>query len=865
MTSDASTVLEVLQGRARRDPQQHALLAPGRQPASNTDVLGHVTNVVQFLRSAGITQTDRVALALPNGPDLATALLGAITAATCAPLAPDQPKAALESQLANLRARVLVVTDVRGGAAREAAAALRIPVLDLELGERAGEFTLRSSTTTSASGVDKGAVADGSLLLFTSGTTSTPKLVPLTEASLLRSAANVAASIELRPTDRCLNVMPLFHIHGIVAALLGSLSAGGSVVCTPGFAATDVLRWVDAFEPTWYTAVPTIHQAMLDAVRRGEREPSWPTLRVIRSSSAALPVRVAAELESVFGVPVIEAYGMTEAAHQMTSNPMPPAMRKAGTVGRPAGPEVAVIDDDRRHLPAGAEGHVVIRGSTVIAGYLDNPAANASDFDNGWFRTGDLGRFDDDGYLTLIGRSKEMINRGGEKLAPREVDDALLEHPEVLHAVAFAIPHPRLGEEAAAAVVLRAQARVTAAELRVFAAERLAPFKVPRRVVVVDEIPRGPSGKLLRTQLADLLGLTELSKAAGSRSRVDPVDDLEAELQELWQRVLGLDEPPSTDAEFFELGGDSLHAVELFEAIEATFGRRLAATLLLTAPTVRDMAAELRAAAPDDTFVTVVAVQPEGSKPPLFCLFRAGSIVATRHLAHGLGREQPVYGLWIPAMHGPPEAAGSIEEIAALGVQAIRTTQPVGPYFLLGHSLGAVVTYEMARQLASDGDRIGLVVIADALHPKVVDARWHRRRSFRYRTRKLFSRRGPAVVAYRVRSMLGLRPPAPPLPPLPGADALVDWAAASERERRYVPGPAPGPVAVLATRAFINAAGSPDLGWADDLAAGWWAHEVPGSHDTMIGEPHVHVLTARLRDSLDRAVASPISSATPSR
>ena len=270
------------------------------------------------------------------------------------------------------------------------------------------------------------------------------------------------------------------------------------------------------------------------------------------------------------------------------------------------------------------------------------------------------------------------------------------------------------------------------------------------------------------------------------------------------------------------------------------------------------MAVELRAPARDDAFVTVVPVQPDGSRPPLFCLLRAGSIVATRHFARGLGPDQPVYGLWIPAMHGPPEAAGSIEEIAALGVQVVRATQPTGPYVLMGHSLGAVVMYEMARQLASDGDRIGLMVIADALHPKVVDARWRARRTSRYRLRKLFSRRGPSVVTYRVRALLGRRVSRAPLP-LAGADAIADWAAVSARERRYVPGPAPGPVAVLATRTFIDAAGSPDLGWADDLVAGWWAYEVPGSHDTMIGEPHVQVLTERLRQSLDRALGSPVS------
>ena len=578
-------------------------------------------------------------------------------------------------------------------------------MLDLEPHEVAGGFRLDVLSGASDVGLTGGDAAGAALLLSTSGTTSTPKLVPLTEESLLRSAANVATTLELGPSDCSLNVMPLFHIHGIVAGLLASLSAGGSVVCTPGFIAADVLGWVEDLQPTWYTAVPTIHQALLDVARRpGDRSKRlWPTLRFIRSSSAALPVRLMEELEQVFSVPVIEAYGMTEAAHQMTSNPLPPGVRKPGTVGRAAGPEVAVLDDDSRVVSPGTEGHIAIRGATVIAGYLDNPVANANDYVDGWFRTGDRGRLDDDGYLTITGRTKEIINRGGEKVAPREVDDALLAHPDVVHAVAFALPHPRLGEEVGAAVVLRESALATAAELRVFVAERLAPYKVPRRVVVVDAIPRGPSGKLVRTNLAEVLGLTAPSSDAVALPYIEPRDELELELRGIWQRVLGLDVPPSTDVEFFDLGGDSLHAAELLVDVETSFGRRLSATVFVDDATVRGMAAQVRAPPSDAAFVTVIPVQPTGSKPPLFCLLRAGSIVATRYLASGLGPDQPVYALWIPSMHGPREMAGSVEDIAAAAVEAVRRVQPDGPYFLFGHSFGAIVMYEVAAQLADAG------------------------------------------------------------------------------------------------------------------------------------------------------------------
>ena len=303
------------------------------------------------------------------------------------------------------------------------------------------------------------------------------------------------------------------------------------------------------------------------------------------------------DLEAAFGVPVIEAYGMTEAAHQMTSNPLPDEVRKPGTVGTAAGPDVAVLDRAGAVLPAGATGEVGIRGESVMSGYLDNPAANQASFVNGWFRTGDQGSFDDDGYLTITGRLKELINRGGEKVAPREIDIALLEHPDVVEAAAFAIPHERLGEDVGAAVVLRDGADVTAAQLRVFVGERLAPFKVPRRVIVVDALPRGRTGKVERTSLASTLGLDDPASATPDAAfRVEPTDDVELELCSIWQRVLDLDAPPSTDQEFFEIG-DSLHATELLVDIETAFGRTLPATVFLTDATVQGMARALRGSA----------------------------------------------------------------------------------------------------------------------------------------------------------------------------------------------------------------------------------------------------------------------------
>jgi acyl-CoA synthetase (AMP-forming)/AMP-acid ligase II len=348
---------------------------------------------------------------------------------------------------------------------------------------------------------------DPALLLHTSGTTSRPKLVPLLQRNLLASAESIGRTLALTRDDVCLNIMPLFHIHGLMAATLASLAAGASVSCTPGFNALKFFAWLDEVRPTWYTAVPTMHQAILARAERHRDMLARGRLRLIRSSSASLPAPVMMEMEKTYGVPVIESYGMTEASHQMASNPLPPRARKPGSVGLAAGPEVAILDEDWKELPRGQVGEVSIRGPNVTPGYEANPEANAKSFRDGWFRTGDQGVLDEEGYLRLTGRLKEQINRGGEKFSPLEVDDVLSSHPAVAQALTFAMPHDKLGEEVAAAVVLREGATATERELRQFCASRLAEFKVPRKVVLLTEIPKGATGKLQRIGLAQKLGL----------------------------------------------------------------------------------------------------------------------------------------------------------------------------------------------------------------------------------------------------------------------------------------------------------------------------------------------------------------------
>ena len=491
-----------------------AIGAPGGPALDRAGLREQIRRTVGFLNARGLGRGDRIAIVLPNGPAMASAFVSVAAGAAAAPLNPAYRAAEFRFYMEDLGARLLVTQAGAAPEALEAARSLDIPVAELAVAEGApaGRFDLSMARPSPppAAAVETGPAGpdDIALALHTSGTTSRPKLVPLTQANLCASAGHIAESLALGPADRCLNIMPLFHIHGLVAAVLASLAAGASVHCAPGFNALRVFAWFDAVAPSWYTAVPTMHQAILARAPRNRASVERLALRFVRSSSSSLPPQTMAALEETFGCPAIESYGMTEAAHQMTSNPLPPGLRRPGSVGVAAGPEVAIAsEEDGRLLGPGETGEVVIRGPNVTPGYENNPAANAAAFANGWFRTGDQGALDADGHLRLTGRLKEIVNRGGEKIGPREIDEALMDHPDVDQAVAFAVPHPRLGEDVAAAVVLREGAAADADALRAFAARRLADFKVPRTVLIVDEIPKGATGKLQRIGLAQTLGL----------------------------------------------------------------------------------------------------------------------------------------------------------------------------------------------------------------------------------------------------------------------------------------------------------------------------------------------------------------------
>ncbi len=511
MTTPERTIGRIL-ARARCD--RTAFRAPHRNAMSYSELATFVESIGGALAGFGIERQDRVAIVVPNGAEAASAFLAVANCAVAAPLNPNYTAQEFAFYMQDLNTKLLLCTGADAAAA-VAARELGIPVVTMHVqnDHRAGEFSLHIPCNEKYP-LDTADTDDICLLLHTSGTTSQPKIVPLSHGNITASARNISHTLWLSADDICLNIMPLFHIHGLVAAVMSSLSAGGTVYFTPGFNAMKVFSWFDDARPSWYTAVPTMHQAILARAARNRPIVENTKLRFIRSSSSSLPPPVMAELEELFGCPVVEAYGMTEAAHQMAGNPIALGKQKPGSVGPAAGPEVAIFESGRITTKAGVLGEIVIKGENVTRGYEANEEANAQSYipdPDGkgiWFRTGDQGRLDMDAYLTITGRLKEIINRGGEKISPREVDEALMDHEAVEQAVTFALPHEQLGEDLAAAVVLKDGHDVDAKTLRDFISQRLAAFKVPRRILILGEIPKGPTGKLQRIGLAEKLGLT---------------------------------------------------------------------------------------------------------------------------------------------------------------------------------------------------------------------------------------------------------------------------------------------------------------------------------------------------------------------
>lgn len=572
---------------ARRIPAAPAILAPGR-PALLYGALGErIEDMVRTLRGLGIAPADRVAVALPRGADSALALIAVASSCACVPVNPDLTADELQRYFSELKLTALVTRADMNSASRDVARMLDIAVIDFVPGPKddlgGGTFTGPSVGPASTRGASR--EDDDAFILLTSGTAARPKMVPLTHRNVCLSAQNAGSVLSLTPHDRLLNVLPLFHAHGLISGLLTGLAAGSSVICTEGFDAASFFGWMRELQPTWYTAVPTIHRALLTAAESDPDRAHASSLRVIRSASASLAPAILAGLEATFGVPVLETYGMTEAASQIAANPF--ELRKVGSVGRAAGPEIAIMDETGRARASGQHGEIVLRGANMTRGYYNDDAATQAAFRDGWFRTGDLGYLDSDGYLFIVGRIKDVINRGGQKVSPLEVEDVLLSHPAVLEAGVFAVPHQKLGENVAAVVVLRPNSEAGSDELRQFARKRLAAYKVPSLIRSVAALPKGASGKVKRNALADLI-----AAPGDSHDAQLPRNTLETQLADIWAGLLELPQV-GVDQDVFALGADSLAVTQMRSRLRERFNVDFSFEDIFDCATVTALAARL--------------------------------------------------------------------------------------------------------------------------------------------------------------------------------------------------------------------------------------------------------------------------------
>jgi len=589
-----SCIGDLLAHYGQHSPSSVAILAPSGAALTYGAFWTGMNEIVGQLRSFGIGRGDRVAVVLPTDADAAVATIAVAAGAVCVPLHPGFAADEWRRYFADLRVAGLLTRADVDSASRSVAYSLGIPVIDLAPlpDQGPGAFRLVCPTPRPAVIGDLASGADDAFMLLTSGTTSRPKLVPLTHASVCLSAHNVGAAVALQAQDRLLSVLPLFHGHGLISGLVAALAAGSSVVCPQKFDAAAFVGWLKQCQPTWYTAVPPIHRALISAARRRKRSFRQSSLRLIRSASSSLPIGVLNELEDLFGVPVIETYGMTEASTQIAATPV--ERRKPGSVGIPAGPEIAVMDGEGRQLPAGEHGEMVLRGATITRGYDNNEVATKAAFRDGWFRTGDLGYIDAEGYLFLVGRIKkaDVINRGGQKVSPAEVEQVLLSHPEVAAAAAFPITHTTLGEDVAVAVVLRRQAKVNPQKLRQFASEHLARFKIPGLIRIVPEIPTGPDGKVVRGELARMLSITAPRSRIERNERGAPRSETEWQLAGFWADLLDINEI-GVEEDVFALGADSLTVAQLMSRLRARFGVEFSFKDIFDAPTVAALAARI--------------------------------------------------------------------------------------------------------------------------------------------------------------------------------------------------------------------------------------------------------------------------------
>ena len=697
-----ATIASVIAEHAITRPQRPAIVMTKGAVVSYEALWAQIDAFGTVFRAHGIGASARVAIMLPT-PELAVAIVATACHAGAAPLNPNQTVAELGDFLASSRIDAIVTSSKIGTEARDLAVRHGIHILEAT-GAGLGDLRITSATDGPAKSDNESPLEvvgpdAAALILKTSATTGLPKLVPMTHRNIIATAERFRSWFDLTQDDRSLCALPLYYAHGLKGPLIVPLLLGASVALPIHKANSDIIDSLVDLRPTWFDGGQAFLMDVLERARLRQRPPLGHNLRFIRTGGAPLSGEIRAELEATFHVPVLDGYSLTEGT--VAGNGIKPELRKSGTVGRPFPNDAAIRAEDGHLLGPGQPGEILLRGPALMPGYLDNEEANSAAFVDGWFRTGDLGSIDAEGFLSVSGRIKEFINRGGEKISPYEIERALLRHPSVREAAAFPVPHPRLGENVAAAVVLAPGANTTPTEIKTFLADQLTPFKIPQQVFVKSNLPRGATGKVLRLKLGD-------EAVHRPQDLVPPWTPLHFQILEIWQRLLGRDDIGIND-DFFEAGGDSLLATQMVCDVETLTGQQISASALRAVFTVRELAAAVVQASPPTNEMVTCAKQ--GAGPPFF--FCHGDYTTRGFYALKLAKmltcNEPVF-LVHPFLNPDPL---TIKDMAQSYLPQILPLHPTGTFRLGGYCNGGLLAWEIAYQLEHLGRKVELLALID--------------------------------------------------------------------------------------------------------------------------------------------------------
>jgi acyl-CoA synthetase (AMP-forming)/AMP-acid ligase II/thioesterase domain-containing protein/acyl carrier protein len=874
-----------------QDPDHPALEAPGQQSLSYGDLQKQVLLVIKTLNSLGFVRNDRIAVIMPAGPETAVLGIGIMAGFTHTPLNPQYRDHEFQDMFSRLKVKAIVVQKNHKTAARDVALSQKIPIIEITPApEKAGIFTLGEGIAVGEAEAVFSTPEDTVIVMQTSGTTSVPKIVPLSQKQFCKCAYTYFTRLNLSDKDISLHIVAHFHILGITHTLLAPLLGGGTVVCTRDYISSDFLSLLKRYRPTFYCAAPAHHKGILHELKKvtaGELDHH--SLKYIRSTSSPLPPQARKELETLFGVPVIESYAMTESP--VISINMP---HKEGSAGIPMVESLVIMDEQGTILKTFENGEVAIRGDVVFSGY-EEPAENVPAFTGGYFRTGDIGYLDKEGYLFLTGRKKELINKGGEKFSPQEIDAVLASYPGVREAMAFRIDDPVLGEDVAAMVV-RTDEKVSEQDIRRYLLKHLIQFKVPRTIYFVDKIPKGPTGKLLR------YAGTECYNSGALRHENTPPEVPAATLSpqesifkdkiiQIWNDVLDV-QSLSPDDDFFRCGGNSLTAIELLIRIERVFQITFPPDTIYLYPTIRQQA--LLICREGKTFSRyhplIVPIRGNGTLTPLFCFHPLGGwIKEYQYISLFFDPERPVFGIRARGLEPEEKPVLTVKEAAMEYIEAIKTVQKEGPYHLLGFSGGAIYAFELACELQKRGEFVTFLGIIDMSLPAPLKRLFDMSRGQSpniliragfplYSSLNNWLKKNPKSPFYRlfVKSVRGVArvllllkgsstPPRFASDDKSITDAQRSWIASlPEKQQKlvrtqiraislYKPGTFSGNITLFSTGQDPEFyPGDPARGWNTVITGNTIITDIPGDHWTLYREPLGQMTAQKIEEALKK-------------